>query len=549
MPSALLGLGECSSWPLYTSILPRWNFLSALHSGSIPRCTIQFVLLNKPKLASTPAKTDLFIFLHGSLQKRKEDALPPWVGTTSQFLTSSVPQFLSNRQIPSACESRRDDDGHDSRRLSSALPLCLSARRRRTPLFLSGLHSSPPIRPPRLSSSPASACARLFLSGLRESLPLRRPRVSRSPPQSPRLEVSLNLGETIWTTRVNQYRWESRATQPWETSSSSSGCSLLGCQISVVGLLLGLTLAWVPKSASFGLRFWAVYFGRLIIGLKPNLHPYMGPESSSILDLGSALAALIDMEFVLVLKSSFVNFRVIYTFGYFRTPADLTTSPRWPCSRIGGAEVLEVGLGGSIWVLGFVKAKPIRFLTESSYSNLIPTLGSGYSGGKKVRFDNREGGTTEAWKVWCRSRHTCLPLHSSIELIGPSWTLDYFQRPFLFGCHHKFFQPVLVRTYALGLKCGRPSVRHRTAPTTAHLHPSGLQQRPRPLSLPGESAEFQFSGEITQDFKQDRSRLKTGIRRTPWGGKVVGDAAGVCWGGEARRRRRRLVANGGTSTL
>ncbi|KAL6129140.1 hypothetical protein ACLB2K_072493 [Fragaria x ananassa] len=36
-----------------------------------------------------------------------------------------------------------------------------------------------------------------------------------------------------------------------------------------------------------------------------------------------------------------------------------------------------------------------------------------------------------------------------------------------------------VQTSALGLKCGRLSVRHRTAPTTAHHHPSGLQQRPR----------------------------------------------------------------------
>ncbi|KAL6194205.1 hypothetical protein ACLB2K_035289 [Fragaria x ananassa] len=33
-------------------------------------------------------------------------------------------------------------------------------------------------------------------------------------------------------------------------------------------------------------------------------------------------------------------------------------------------------------------------------------------------------------------------------------------------------------------QCGRPSVLHRTAPTMARLHPSGLQQRPRSLSLP-----------------------------------------------------------------
>ncbi|KAL6180266.1 hypothetical protein ACLB2K_046930 [Fragaria x ananassa] len=50
-------------------------------------------------------------------------------------------------------------------------------------------------------------------------------------------------------------------------------------------------------------------------------------------------------------------------------------------------------------------------------------------------------------------------------------------------------------TSAQPLKCGRPSVLNRTASTTARLHLCGLQQRPRSLSLPGESAEFQFSGE------------------------------------------------------
>ncbi|KAL6130576.1 hypothetical protein ACLB2K_068955 [Fragaria x ananassa] len=52
------------------------------------------------------------------------------------------------------------------------------------------------------------------------------------------------------------------------------------------------------------------------------------------------------------------------------------------------------------------------------------------------------------------------------------------------------------RTSALGLKCGRPSLLHPPAPATARLHPRRLQQRPRPLSLPGESVFFQFSGEI-----------------------------------------------------
>ncbi|KAL6145485.1 hypothetical protein ACLB2K_056171 [Fragaria x ananassa] len=46
------------------------------------------------------------------------------------------------------------------------------------------------------------------------------------------------------------------------------------------------------------------------------------------------------------------------------------------------------------------------------------------------------------------------------------------------------------------------TVRHRAR---ARLHPSRLQQLPRPLSIPGKSAEFQFSGQITQNFKQSQS--------------------------------------------
>ncbi|KAL6200294.1 hypothetical protein ACLB2K_030076 [Fragaria x ananassa] len=84
---------------------------------------------------------------------------------------------------------------------------------------------------------------------------------------------------------------------------------------------------------------------------------------------------------------------------------------------------------------------------------------------------------------------------------------------------------------AHGLKCGRSSVLHPQAPV--RLHPTRLQQRPRPLSLPDESVLFQFSGEITQNFKQSRSRRKTRKKRTRRGGKVVGDAAGVLWGGGA----------------
>ncbi|KAL6182420.1 hypothetical protein ACLB2K_043842 [Fragaria x ananassa] len=58
-------------------------------------------------------------------------------------------------------------------------------------------------------------------------------------------------------------------------------------------------------------------------------------------------------------------------------------------------------------------------------------------------------------------------------------------------------------------------------------------QRPRSLFLPGESVEFQFSGEITQNFKQNRSRRKIGIRLTRRGEKVIGDVAEGHWGGGA----------------
>ncbi|KAL6129411.1 hypothetical protein ACLB2K_072761 [Fragaria x ananassa] len=47
-------------------------------------------------------------------------------------------------------------------------------------------------------------------------------------------------------------------------------------------------------------------------------------------------------------------------------------------------------------------------------------------------------------------------------------------------------RPAMKRMYALGLKCGRPFVLLRPAPTTARLHPSRHQRRPRPLSLPDE---------------------------------------------------------------
>ncbi|KAL6224596.1 hypothetical protein ACLB2K_003451 [Fragaria x ananassa] len=68
---------------------------------------------------------------------------------------------------------------------------------------------------------------------------------------------------------------------------------------------------------------------------------------------------------------------------------------------------------------------------------------------------------------------------------------------------------------------------------TARLHLSGFRQRPRSLSLPGEFAKYQFSCEITQNFKQDRFCRKTGIRQTRQGGKVIEETAGVRLGGGA----------------
>ncbi|KAL6192941.1 hypothetical protein ACLB2K_034026 [Fragaria x ananassa] len=55
--------------------------------------------------------------------------------------------------------------------------------------------------------------------------------------------------------------------------------------------------------------------------------------------------------------------------------------------------------------------------------------------------------------------------------------------------------PFYIYTHT-GLLCyGFPSVRRRAR---ARLHPSGLQQLPRPLSIPGESVLFQFSGKLLE---------------------------------------------------
>ncbi|KAL6146315.1 hypothetical protein ACLB2K_056996 [Fragaria x ananassa] len=103
-----------------------------------------------------------------------------------------------------------------------------------------------------------------------------------------------------------------------------------------------------------------------------------------------------------------------------------------------------------------------------------------------------------------------------------------------------------VRTSARLLKCGRPSFRHRTAPARARLHPSGLQQLPRPLFIPDKSAEFQFPARLTlfEVLGDLAEKLEFGglAGEGKWSGKLL-ESAGV----EARPRRHRTVANGGKS--
>ncbi|KAL6207011.1 hypothetical protein ACLB2K_024256 [Fragaria x ananassa] len=101
------------------------------------------------------------------------------------------------------------------------------------------------------------------------------------------------------------------------------------------------------------------------------------------------------------------------------------------------------------------------------------------------------------------------------------------------------------RKSALGLKCGRPSVLHPPAPATARLHPRTLQQRPRPLSLLGESVLFQFPArlilfEVLGDLagKLEKNGL---AGEGKWSGTLL-----ECSGVEARRCRRQRVENGRT---
>ncbi|KAL6202778.1 hypothetical protein ACLB2K_026483 [Fragaria x ananassa] len=89
-------------------------------------------------------------------------------------------------------------------------------------------------------------------------------------------------------------------------------------------------------------------------------------------------------------------------------------------------------------------------------------------------------------------------------------------------------------TSALGLKCGCPSVLLRPAPTTAPLHLSeGTPEASLTTFPPGEIDLKVWAATSTQNFRHDRSRRKTGFRRTRREGKVVGDASGIRLGGGA----------------
>ena len=78
-----------------------------------------------------------------------------------------------------------------------------------------------------------------------------------------------------------------------------------------------------------GLDLGHVCLCRLLdFGFGSDLDPYLGPGSLSNPDLGSETAASIDLVLVLVLRSSFANFRVFNTLSYFRTLGERITSPR-----------------------------------------------------------------------------------------------------------------------------------------------------------------------------------------------------------------------------
>ncbi|KAL6214469.1 hypothetical protein ACLB2K_013903 [Fragaria x ananassa] len=68
---------------------------------------------------------------------------------------------------------------------------------------------------------------------------------------------------------------------------------------------------------------------------------------------------------------------------------------------------------------------------------------------------------------------------------------------------------------------------------TARLHPSGHQRRPRSLSLPDESTEFQFSGKIDLVLNFGWRLLLRPSNQSHREEKVVGDAVGVLSGGGA----------------
>ncbi|KAL6183140.1 hypothetical protein ACLB2K_044551 [Fragaria x ananassa] len=98
------------------------------------------------------------------------------------------------------------------------------------------------------------------------------------------------------------------------------------------------------------------------------------------------------------------------------------------------------------------------------------------------------------------------------------------------GCGADVRTSLKVRTFV------RSSVLHPPATATARLQPRRLQQRPRPLSLPGESILFRRSC---------RKLEKNGLARKGKWSETLLEYSEV----EARRRRRRRVENGWTSAF
>ncbi|KAL6218373.1 hypothetical protein ACLB2K_011587 [Fragaria x ananassa] len=81
------------------------------------------------------------------------------------------------------------------------------------------------------------------------------------------------------------------------------------------------------------------------------------------------------------------------------------------------------------------------------------------------------------------------------QVLGASEEFGFFQEGYEADVRTRLKVRTSVRSPPSGAGDGAPP-------------PRRLQQRPRPLPLPGESILFRFSGEITQNFKQSRSRRK-----------------------------------------